>query len=146
MQFIIVENDEQLQQCLAIRKEVFVEEQNVDPSLEIDEYDNLSASSTHFLLVKDGQAIGTSRMKPFEDSAVKLQRIAVLKHARGNGVGQALVQGMEQSALEQGFQAAVLDSQVQAKPFYTKLGYSPVSEDIFIDAGIPHVRMSHQLK
>lgn len=144
MQHTIVTNDEQLQQCLAIRKEVFVVEQEVDLSLEIDEYDDLSSSCTHFLLTKDGQAIGTSRMKPYEGSAVKLQRIAVLKYARGNGAGQSLVQAMEQIASEQGFNEAVLDAQVQAEPFYRKLGYLPVSEDIFLDAGIPHIRMSHK--
>ena len=145
MQYTIVTSDEQLQQCLAIRKEVFVEEQKVDISLEIDEYDDLSAACTHFLLAEDGQAIGTSRMKPYEGSTVKLQRIAVLKEARGKGAGQALVRAMERHASEQGYNEAVLDAQIQAKEFYEKLGYLPVSEDIFLDAGIPHIRMSHKL-
>ncbi len=39
----------------------------------------------------------------------------------------------------------VLDAQIQALPFYEKLGY--VAEgDVFMDAGIPHLLMRKQKK
>lgn len=143
MQAIVVKTPDQLAQCLAIRKEVFVLEQGVSPEEEWDSYDAAPDRCLHLLLLdEDGATVGTGRVKPFEDGMAKLQRIAVRAERRGRGTGAALVRAMEQAAREQGYGGAVLDAQVQAEGFYAKLGYAPVSPDIFLDAGIPHVRMS----
>ncbi|WP_353057657.1 GNAT family N-acetyltransferase [Paenibacillus pasadenensis] len=142
LQSVVVTTQEQLEQCLAIRREVFVGEQGVSPEEEWDHYDESPQSCIHLLLLDEGIPVGTGRLKPFEDGSAKLQRIAVLASCRGKGTGSILVRAMEEAAREAGFQGAVLDAQCQAEPFYTKLGYTAMSPEIFLDAGIPHIRMS----
>ncbi|AJY76695.1 GNAT family N-acetyltransferase [Paenibacillus beijingensis] len=145
MQAIRVTTAKQLEQCLAIRKEVFVEEQQVDIELEMDDYDASPASCLHILLTRDGQPVGTGRLIPYRDSAAKLQRIALRKPYRGTGAGKELVKALEDAAKTSGYTDAVLDAQCQAEPFYRKLGYAPVSPDTFLDAGILHIRMAKKL-
>ncbi|SDT49053.1 Predicted N-acyltransferase, GNAT family [Paenibacillaceae bacterium GAS479] len=141
LQAVEVTTQEQLDQCLAIRREVFVGEQGVSPDEEWDHYDESPQSCTHILLLDDGNPVGAGRLKPFGDGNAKLQRIAVLASCRGKGAGSHIVRAMEEAARKAGFKGSILDAQCQAKPFYVKLGYVPVSPDIFLDAGIPHIRM-----
>jgi predicted GNAT family N-acyltransferase len=147
MNLIRVETDEQLQQCFEIRLDVFVREQQVPLSLEMDEYDTHPHACHHLLICDEGKPIATGRWKPYEPgtSKAKLQRIAVLEAYRGTGVGRLLIAGLEQWAKEEGFTESVLDAQVQAEPFYAKQGYVTISTEPFDDAGIPHVRMVKKL-
>lgn len=54
-EIINVTTEEQLQQALDIRKDVFVLEQKVPIELEIDEYDSLEADAHHILIKSEGQ-------------------------------------------------------------------------------------------
>ncbi|MFC5700086.1 GNAT family N-acetyltransferase [Cohnella faecalis] len=143
-----IDTEDELKQAFAIRMEVFVDEQGVPESEEMDEYDVLSAPCTHFLLWQDGVPIATGRWREYDDrpGAVKIQRFAVRARYRGTGAGRVLMEGMERDARTRGFTQAVLDAQCTAEPFYLKLGYVTESEEAFLDAGILHVRMSRSLK
>lgn len=143
MEIIQVNTLEQLQECFAVRFEVFVEEQKVPRDIELDEYD-VSPEACRHLLLRDsesGQAVATGRWKPFEGQAAKLQRIAVRKACRGLGIGKLVLEELEKDARAHGCTSAVLDGQTQAEQFYSKLGYRTISEEPFLDAGIWHVRM-----
>src|SRR5437879_13240329 len=78
-----------LEKVFAIRREVFVGEQNCPPELEW-EYEE---ESTHFLAIVDGEPAGAARWRK-TDKGYKLERVAVLQKFRGQGVGQAVVQGV----------------------------------------------------
>ncbi|WP_123040602.1 GNAT family N-acetyltransferase [Cohnella candidum] len=145
MDCLRVTTEEELQRAFSVRKEVFVEEQQVPLDLEMDEYDVSVDACRHFIAEADGRTVGASRWKEYEPGTAKLQRIAVLKSYRGTGVGRLLVQTMEKDAAAQGYRKAVLDAQVSAEEFYKKLGYVTESTETFLDAGIPHVRMSKAL-
>ncbi|WP_217557791.1 GNAT family N-acetyltransferase [Paenibacillus sp. GbtcB18] len=145
MEIIRVTTDEQLKECLSVRKEVFVNEQKVPLELEIDELDASHQSGHHFLIREGGKAIAAARWKPYEENRAKLQRIAVVKSSRGTGLGSVLVQAMEAHAKELGYTGAVLDAQCQAEPFYKKIGYETIPGEPFDDAGILHVRMVKSL-
>lgn len=142
---IEVKSEGQLQQCLEIRKEVFVEEQQVPLEEEIDELDHLDAESNHILITIDGQVAATGRIKWLDETTAKMQRIAVLKPFRGSGIGRSLMVALEQLARSMGAEKSVLDGQCQAEGFYHSLGYMTVSEEPFYDAGILHVRMEKRL-
>ncbi|MDO7905301.1 GNAT family N-acetyltransferase [Paenibacillus sp. JX-17] len=144
-EIVRVQIDEQLQEALAIRKAVFVEEQNVSIEEEIDDYDSLDAESHHLLLQEGGQFVAAGRIKHFNEDSAKLQRVAVLMPFRSKGYGRVLILAMEELARELGFKYAVLDGQVQAEGFYRKLGYEVISEEPFYDANILHVRMQKKL-
>ena len=123
--------------CLAIRMEVFVAEQNVPEDEERDEWDE---TAQHFLALVDGQRAATARAVAKAPGLVKIGRVAVRAPYRGSGFGARLMR-----AVEADYPGAtlMLDAQLQALNFYAKLGY--VAEGpVFDDAGIPHRRMVKQ--
>ena len=123
----------------AIRREVFVVEQEVPASLELDEAD---PSCRHWLaLGEGGRAIGTARMQ----ESGHIGRIAVLAEWRGRGVGARLVEEIVAAARESGLSLVDLDSQVHAIAFYEKLGFE-ARGDVFMEAGIPHQNMLRSLE
>jgi predicted GNAT family N-acyltransferase len=117
-----------------IRFEVFVNEQNVPADIEVDESDPASVHAVAY--DADGVAIGTGRLLP--DGHIG--RMAVVKAARGRGVGSALLIALMGEARSRGHATAVLSAQMQAIPFYARHGYLVCSEP-YMDAGIPHVDM-----
>ncbi|WP_410768124.1 GNAT family N-acetyltransferase [Fontibacillus sp. BL9] len=143
---IHVKTEQQLEQCLDIRKEVFVEEQKVPLELEIDEFDRISPEVHHVLVEVDGAFAATGRLTYYKDNAAKMQRIAVRKNFRSLGMGKILLIALEELGRELGLTQSVLDAQCQAEGFYRKLGYETISTEPFDDAGIPHVRMVKPLK
>ncbi|MBP1999298.1 putative GNAT family N-acyltransferase [Paenibacillus shirakamiensis] len=142
---ILVQTAEQLEQCLEIRKEVFVGEQNVPLEEEVDQFDVISPDVNHILLEVEGLPAATGRITYYKDNAAKVQRVAVRSAYRSKGTGRVLMLALEQTARELGFEKAVLDGQCQAEEFYRKLGYEVISKEPFYDAGILHVRMEKKL-
>ena len=138
---IIVTSDEQLEQCLAVRMEVFVKEQQVPRDLEVDELDASWEACKHFLLLDDSKPVAAGRYRLYDEQTAKLQRIAVLSTYRGHGLGRQLIELMEKEISEHNISAIILDAQLSAETFYRKLGYVTESEETFLDAGILHVRM-----
>lgn len=127
-------------QCLAIRMEVFVQEQQVPAELELDEYDD---AATHLLLTEGGVPLATARLVD-KHGVAKIGRVAVSKAARGRGFGLRVMQAVLEEARRQKFSEAMLDSQTYAIPFYEKLGFAAEGEE-FDDAGIPHRLMRRHL-
>ena len=136
----IVESPEEFDQCFRIRTIVFVEEQEVPLELEMDEYD---AVATHFLLCDGETPLATARLVD-KHGLAKIGRVAVLKEARGRGLGLLLMQAVIDEAKHRGFTESVLDAQTYAVPFYARLGYVAEGEE-FDDAGIPHFLMRRKL-
>ncbi|MGE5338977.1 MAG: GNAT family N-acetyltransferase [Gemmatimonadota bacterium] len=125
-------------EVLPIRFAVFVGEQKVPADLEVDEWD---ARSLH-AVARDPQqrAIGTARLLP--DGHIG--RVAVLREARGAGVGAALIRSMLQAARERGHVEVVLSAQMHALDFYRRLGFREEGVP-YDDAGIPHLTMRLRL-
>jgi len=124
--------------ALAIRKEVFVNEQKVDESLEIDEFEEVALHVVGYI---DNQAACTARVIEKENEILKIQRVAVSKDFRKRGLGLALLQEIEKIANET-FESKKmqLDAQDHAIPFYEKNGFTTYGEG-FMDTGIPHHHM-----
>ena len=128
-------------QCLEVRKEVFVEEQNVPLEIEVDEYEK---EAVNILLTLDDRPLGTVRYRDIGDGVAKVERMAVRKSARGTHLGQALMNFVHIHARDNGYKRTKLGAQVHALKFYEKLGYE-VTSDEFDDAGIPHKYMEKEL-
>lgn len=127
---------------LKIRNTVFVKEQGVPLSLEVDENEALAI---HFVLYDDqNQAVATLRFLPISDQVMKLQRMAVPKSHRGHGYGRILIEGAETFVRNHRVEKITLGAQLTAKEFYQKLGYQPEG-DIFLDADMPHIKMTKVL-
>lgn len=122
----------------AIRRRVFVEEQNVPEELEWDDED---ASSRHVIAVAGGGVpVGTGRL--LRDGHIG--RMAVLKNWRGMGVGSALMHCLLRLAGEAGHRVVRLHAQIHAVGFYEKHGFVAEGEE-FMEAGIPHVVMTRSM-
>ncbi|WP_193063227.1 GNAT family N-acetyltransferase [Oceanobacillus oncorhynchi] len=132
---------EELQDVYHIRNEVFIDEQNVPPEEEIDEFDK---TATHFIAYDEETPVAAARLRFTEDGYGKLERICVLKSQRGKSIGKKIMQKMEQEIIQQDFHKAKLNAQTHAQNFYQKLGYEVTSGE-FMDAGIPHVTMIKKL-
>jgi predicted GNAT family N-acyltransferase len=145
MEWIQVKTVQELELCFAVRRAVFVVEQQIPESLEMDEYDNSPDSCRHWLGCADGHPVAAGRWREYAPGVAKLQRIAVLAPYRGKGVGRQLIRVLEEDVLRMGGVTAILDAQLTVEPFYRQLGYRTVSSEPFFEAGIPHVRMEKSL-
>jgi predicted GNAT family N-acyltransferase len=143
------ETEHALDLCKRLRWTVFVEEQNVPPSLEHDEHDRLPVGDeprapVHALveMIVEGREVpcAAGRFIWKSDTVAKMQRMAVIDDARKLGVGRKLLAFLEGEARSRGAKKFTLGAQLHARGFYEKNGYTVVS-DVFDDAGIPHVTM-----
>jgi len=121
--------------CVQIRTQVFVVEQGVDPALEIDAAEDVAV---HALASLGSTPVGALRWRRATPDVVKIERVAVLKPHRGDGVGAALMRWS--LAHIRGARTIALGAQLTALPFYERLGFAAEGE-IYDDAGIPHRRM-----
>ncbi len=124
----------ELEKVFAIRREVFVGEQNCPPELEWEHEDE----SNHFLATVDGVPAGASRWRK-TDKGYKLERFAVLKKFRGNGVGQQLVKTVL-ADLPADADYIYLHAQVDAVTLYERFNFVKTGPE-FEEAGIRHYKM-----
>jgi predicted GNAT family N-acyltransferase len=129
--------------ALALRHDVFVDEQGVPPELEIDEHDE---TALHLVALHDGRIVGTCRlvMGTPPISRAKFGRLVVARAARGSGIGRALLDEAERRARALGANEMVLTAQTSAMGLYERAGYS-ARGDVFLDAGIEHMTMEKAL-
>ena len=133
----IARDDAERATCYAIRTAVFVDEQGVPLDEELDEHEALA---THLLARIDGRPVGTLRWRVVPPGVAKIERVAVLREARGSGLGRVLVEEALRQAAAAGIPSAVLNAQISACDFYRRLGFVVVGEP-FHEAGIAHVHM-----
>lgn len=127
--------------CHALRRRVFIEEQQVP---EAEEVDGRDGSALHILARKDGEPIGCARILLTGDTG-KIGRVCVLGECRGQGIGVALIKAALQVLRDQpGVTQAKLGSQTHAIGFYEKLGFRAVGPE-YLDAGIAHRDMLRDL-
>ena len=137
----LVTTDEDRERAFTLRKEVFVKEQGVPLSLELDEHD---ATAIHFI-VNDGEdTIATARLREIEPKIGKVERVCVLGSYRGKRLGVLIMKVVEQYAKNIDFKTLKLNAQSYAVPFYEKLDYVVTSPE-FMDADIPHRAMEKEL-
>lgn len=129
-----IANQQDLDKVFAIRKTVFVVEQNCPPELEWENED----VSIHFLAKYNNQEAGACRWRK-TDQGYKLERFAVLKELRGKGIAQEMIKAILND-LPKNADYIYLHAQLTAVPLYQKMGF--VAEgDQFEEAGIQHYKM-----
>lgn len=125
----------------AVRLAVFVHEQAIDESEEWDEDD---AHAVHAVLTNlAGLPLATGRLI-FEGQApghAKIGRMAVLRSARGYGLGRCVLRALMDEARSRGITHLSLNAQVSAQAFYAGHGFRSDGA-VFDEVGIPHQKMS----
>ncbi len=127
------------EKAFAIRREVFVVEQEVATADEFDEFEDIS---THFVALDDADnPIGAARWR-VTDKGIKLERFAVKKSARGQGVGAKLVGMVIKDIQDQKGkdQYLYLHAQLPAVALYEKFGFEKKG-DQFSECDILHYLM-----
>jgi len=123
----------------ALREKVFIQEQNVPVDLE---WDGLDDSCHHALVLSaNGEAIGCGRIT----EKGHIGRVAVLPEWRGKRIGTAVLEMLVDYARSKNYPKVELNAQVQAIELYKKFGFEAKGKE-FMDANIPHRKMTLQLK
>ncbi len=132
---------EDLRTCQALRRTVFIEEQNVP---EADEVDGRDAGAVHLLARVDGRPVGTARLLVSGDSG-KIGRVCVLAEMRGKGIGARLIEAaVREFAANPAIGKVKLSAQINALSFYERLGFTAEGDE-YLDAGIVHRDMFRTL-
>ncbi len=130
----IVDNDDDLAACLALRRAVFIDEQGVCEELEVD---GLDGACRHVLATRDNAPIATARVRILDEVA-KIQRVCVLPAHRGTGIGAAVMRFiLAEIKADPSVHTAQLGAQIDALDFYRKLGFTAIGEE-YMEAGIRH--------
>jgi len=121
---------------LDIRRTVFIEEQNVPESLEIENED----ASFHVLALYENFPVGTGRWRE-TSKGYKLERFAVLQEFRNKGIGRDIVKFvLDQIPPEE---MIFLHAQESVIKFYKDLGFTIIGST-FIEADIVHAKMIYK--
>lgn len=123
-----------------IRLRVFSEEQGIPEDNEIDDLDN---TAYHCVIYTDGIPTACGRMN-IVDGWGKICRIAVMKDYRRRGFATDLCKRLIAMAQQSKAEYVYLHAQAYITELYAKIGFVPEG-DIFLEEGIPHVRMTKRI-
>jgi predicted GNAT family N-acyltransferase len=137
-----VTSEDRIEDGFDVRRDVFIEEQGVSESEEMDGRDDEAAQ---FVAYDEGYPVGTARVREPDDGLGKVERVAVRERYRRRGVGKAIMERIEAWADDRGFETLKLHAQTRVEAFYADLGYETTS-GVFEEAGIDHVAMEKSLQ
>jgi len=136
-----VDTPQELNDAQEVRRQVFTEEQGIKREMDIN---GLDRNSAHIIAYDNDVPIRTARIRYKNGIQAKLERIAVLKTYRGQGIGKRIIAASLGLAKTKGALEVTLDSQQSAAGFYEKLGFRQEGEP-FEEVGIPHIAMTKKL-
>ena len=122
-----------LSEPYAIRRAVFIEEQNCP---EEEEYDAFDEQALHLMVYVDEQPAATGRIW-FDGTDFRIGRLAVLTSFRGQKIGDLALRLLLYKAFSSGAQSIKISAQTYIMPFYRKFGFKEYGEE-YIEAGLPH--------
>lgn len=105
--------------AMNLRKKVFVKEQEIPLSLELDGNDG---RSMHVVAINDEKVVGTGRLT-IENERGIISRIAIEKEYRSIGLGKKIILLLEQEAKDKKVKKLVLTPHKYLEEFYKSLGY-----------------------
>ncbi|NCA85883.1 MAG: GNAT family N-acetyltransferase [Clostridia bacterium] len=130
-----ISDKENYLKSLAIREQVFIDEQQVERALEVEN----EAAAHYSLLLLDGIPIATARWRE-TSRGIKLERFAVLAQYRNKNYGSILLRHILQQ-LESRPEELYLHAQLKAIPYYERQGFRKQG-NMFTEANIRHYLMT----
>jgi len=130
----------QLYEITRSRCEVFIQEQKIICE---EELDGLDDKCIHVFLEEEEKVIAYCRIVPkgINYENISIGRVLVLKKFRRKGIAQEMINAAIKyirSDLQEN--KVILSSQLYAKSLYESVGFIG-ADDIYEEAGIPHVKM-----
>jgi predicted GNAT family N-acyltransferase len=126
----------------AIRRSVFQIGQGVEPALDFDGQDE---TSEQIIAYVDNQPVGTARIRYLDNKTAKIERLAVLSIARGQGIGKKIMETAIDVIAKKDVQEVLIHAQEYIKGLHQQLGFEQEGER-FEEAAIPHVKMRKKLR
>lgn len=110
------------------------------------EYDDIDDIAEHIVMFDNDSPIAVCRIFPDanSDGGYILGRLAVMKAYRGKGIGAEMIKIAESFIRERGGASVSLHSQLQARKFYERCGYTEYG-DIGYEETCPHIWMKKAL-
>lgn len=141
----IASSPAELETHFRIRQAVFVHEQRLFESSDLDEHDT-GDSVVHVIGLWDGEPVGVVRLFPLDDGNHVWQgdRLAVLPSHRARNLGRPLVRFAVATATALGGETMQAHVQLPNVTFFQRLGWQR-SGDIETYVGAPHQPMSFDL-
>jgi predicted GNAT family N-acyltransferase len=135
-----VRDENEMQQALMLRHDVFCVEQGVP---EHEELDGRDGDGIHLVAMAGDQVLATCRVLLVGNTA-QFSRLAVRRAARRRGIATALLELADAETRAAGGRRIVLHAQTYAQQLYERAGYRPRGR-VFVEAGIEHVAMEKTL-
>lgn len=123
--------------AFALRREVFVIEQNIPEEEELDAYD---LTATHLVAIAGGNVVGTLRLIAGTEHT-KIGRVVVAKAWRGRGVAARMMRHAMAVARAAGATRFYLAAQADKTAFYERFGFAAYGEPFDDGSGILHLSM-----
>lgn len=140
------------EKALALRYEVFCDEQGVPREIErdaedalalhvvvLDRHERAAATGRVLRMKTDGRLVALPA-EGGEDDRARIGRMAVRADLRRLGLGRVVLRALEEAARGSGLAESLLHAQLAAEPFYASEGYVRRGP-VFEEAGIAHVEM-----
>lgn len=137
----ILKKPDDLSLCFDVRCRVFVDEQKFDKDIEIDEIDDYAY---HVLITLNEIAIGAARFFK-ENDYYKVGRVCVLKKYRKYNIGSEIMRSIENEVIKLNGSKIILSSQLQARDFYEKNGYT-LKGEVYLEEECEHIKMIKEVK
>ena len=136
-----VETDEEREQAFRVRNEVFVKEQGLFESSDLDEFDS---DALHIIAKLEKRVVGTVRVYQEGPELWMGGRLAVLKEYRTGNVGSGLVKEAVRSVKSKGASCFLAFIQWKNVRYFKRLGWKPVGP-MLLRHGVFHQKMEANL-
>ena len=133
---LLRKSNSDIEEIKEVRKVVFNNELKIPESYLFDEYDN---TCEQFLIKNNEITVGALRLRK-ENSAVKLERMAILSEFRKMSFGIKAINEVKKYCITKSESKIFLDSIHDIRDFYKKCGFTEIGS-VFERVGLPHIRM-----
>jgi ElaA protein len=129
----------ELYEILRAREEIF----SMELGMHCRDLDGVDLRATHYFLTEDGRLLAYLRAfaDDMDPSRVIIGRVLTLTHGKGHG-RELLSKSLPALKAKHACKAIVAHAQVQAAPFYEKLGFGIVSKE-YMEENVPHVTVEY---
>lgn len=110
------------------------------------EQDEYEKQAIHKMVINNqGEVLAVGRLEKFAKYQGKVRFMAVCEKAQGQGLGQQIINALEQQASQLGLKEIVLNARESAIGFYQNLGYKEIGFSHTLFNEVKHYAMVKQL-
>ena len=141
MEYEVIRANEEWQRAGAysVRIQGMNRQHHISLREEFDEHDN--DKTKYIVILDDGYPVATCRFYEINVKEVILGRVVVLPDYRGKKLGRKTVEEAQDWIRELGYKRIIIDSRLEAVPFYEKLGYAVMDETVVKSGNFDCIRM-----